>query len=552
MASEYYSYIIWHNALENAEKIINHIMAKPDMKVRQAWHINWSTDLFPENMSRFYGKNLPADSNKVSHCGAGPFVLLLLEDLDPVFGYRHTSKGFDYLNTKLFDLKSESRHLTGGGHRIHTANTEAETRHDVILLLGKTLTQVVEELPDDEWQGDIQPVERNLSGARGWDNLEQLFSVLNECLNYVVLRNFDILPDQFYAGEHGDIDLLVEHFAEAMFLTNARNVFSEDYRVHVAVNIAGDEVRFDFRFLGDNYYEPLWEKTILDKRVYNSKGFYHPDPINYFYTLLYHALIHKRQVAADYTEKLTAEAEKLGLENSNYELFSNRQHMLDLLNRFMLKNQYRYTRPDDKSVNFNQSSGNQANTIKDFVTALISQSNKTKPLYSKKNGYFASKVWKVQLPDGRYGALKRVSALDPRAKPLLFNEGNILRLMDHPQIVKIILDGNVDDEYFIITEWIDGTNLEENETSLIEQMDDRTKQEFLARLKDIHKHIKDRGIMHRDIWQRNILVKDNLPYLIDFGWATSSNMDDPFLPPELRQPDDNKATKSLTQHLASL
>ena len=43
-----------------------------------------------------------------------------------------------------------------------------------------------------------------------WNSLQQFFDELNLQCNYVVLRNFDYLPEKYKCDLHGDIDLLTD------------------------------------------------------------------------------------------------------------------------------------------------------------------------------------------------------------------------------------------------------------------------------------------------------------------------------------------------------
>ena len=85
-------------------------------------------------------------------------------------------------------------------------------------------------------------------------NLEHFFSVLNKNIKYVVLRNYETLPNRFDPAIHGDIDLLVEDLQKVVSLTNAKPVFDEPYRVAYLVSFEqGDS----FDYLG--FYKYLYE-----------------------------------------------------------------------------------------------------------------------------------------------------------------------------------------------------------------------------------------------------------------------------------------------------
>ena len=128
---------------------------------------------------------------------------------------------------------------------------------------------------------------------------------MNSTIKYVVLRNYEYLPDKYKSADHGDIDLLVDNFFNATYIANAEKIYQEPFRVHVECKIDGSPVRFDFRYLGDNYYCKNWESDILEKRVLERNCFYVPTESDYQFSLLYHALIQKPMLSNDYKQKLS-------------------------------------------------------------------------------------------------------------------------------------------------------------------------------------------------------------------------------------------------------
>ena len=60
----------------------------------------------------------------------------------------------------------------------------------------------------------------------------------------------------------------------------------------------------DFRYLGDNYYEKKWEKDILESKILYKKTFFVPNETDYFFSLIYHVLIHKDKITEEYKNRL--------------------------------------------------------------------------------------------------------------------------------------------------------------------------------------------------------------------------------------------------------
>jgi len=242
--------------------------------------------------------------------------------------------------------------MTGGGHKIHATDNEGETRHNIAMLLGGSLDQYLAGRPL-AWDGHVQMLNADLVGATGWENLRQLFVVLNETISYLVMRNYEWLPDRFSTKEHGDIDILTGSLEEMVFITNAVKVFPEEHRVHYSIQIGGQDVKFDFRYLGDGYYCAAWQEAMLSTRELYNQGFYIPTTKHYFYSLLYHALVHKPVIARDYVERLARLAESLG-KSLDTGLLANLMTARSYLDDFLLMQGYEYCRPFDHSVYFNK------------------------------------------------------------------------------------------------------------------------------------------------------------------------------------------------------
>ena len=96
-------------------------------------------------------------------------------------------------------MKQLFREWTGGGHKIHTTNSTTETNHDLVMLFGmnyldyESSIQLKEKLGNKE-NNVIKILPQNTIGVDGWESLEKLFYVINETVQYVVLRNFESLP----------------------------------------------------------------------------------------------------------------------------------------------------------------------------------------------------------------------------------------------------------------------------------------------------------------------------------------------------------------------
>ena len=173
------------------------------------------------------------------------------------------------------------------------------------------------------------------------------------------------------------------------------------------------------------------------------------------------------------------------------------------------------------------------------------------PEYRKANRYFHSRVWRIQLSDGAPLALKLVEPKDELYGTLLRREHEFLRVLDDSLFVRYAFHGSVGDSYVLGTHWIDGYPLHENLMRFrTENPDQAARRRFVDALRLTVERLEAAGIEHRDLWEKNILVRDGLPCLIDFGWAIWKGESDPPLPPELREPDDRIALAKLERAIA--
>ena len=136
MPSEIHLIVLWEKARVQEARILADVVRHVDIvaQVELAWP-GAPVDCY----GRFYGAKLQEAEGKVAICGGGPFLLLVVRDRRPRYGWRETSRGGERVNLRLFAMKARYRAWTGGGHRVHTTNSPAETRRDIFLLTGRTL-----------------------------------------------------------------------------------------------------------------------------------------------------------------------------------------------------------------------------------------------------------------------------------------------------------------------------------------------------------------------------------------------------------------------------
>ena len=146
-------------------------------------------------------------------------------------------------------------------------------------------------------------------------NFRDVLEVLhrNQIL-YVILRNYDnLLEQKVYMDGHGDVDMLVEDSYKVADLLGAKTYqMHGDDGTHYYVIVNRQRVSLDLRHIGDGYYCKRWQQDMLKRRVkYN--GFYVMNVEDYFYSLIYHAILQKPIFSEEYRNRLSIMAKQLGI-----------------------------------------------------------------------------------------------------------------------------------------------------------------------------------------------------------------------------------------------
>lgn len=190
---------------------------------------------------------------------------------------------------------------------------------------------------------------------KNWDSLMAFFQAIAD-EDYVVLRNYESFDSALLMQEHPDIDLLCgDRGAVSAKLQSSSRVKNPDDPIHRKVLIAHTEVSLDLRCVGDGYYDAKWEEALIKRRVLWHDLCFVPNAEDYFYSLLYHALIQKRSLSEDYQNRLqTMGASLLPAERNPVSL--------RVLENYMRENRYFYTYPESPGTIFQ---------IKDSDPALI-------------------------------------------------------------------------------------------------------------------------------------------------------------------------------------
>lgn len=511
-SKELHIFVIWHNALYLKDKIINDI--KENLQILEVFDIEWTKEKIPSNFSRLYNFTIPFAEGKMRRCGDGNFILITAMDNNPDYQFTRTLRGFETVNCNPLNLKYKYREWLEGKNLIHSSVRPEETKHDLCLLLGISYDDYLKTTPKN-WNGEIKSIKQDLAGCNGWKSLNELFYVLNETSNYAVLRNYEILPDNFKSDLHGDIDIITDDYENICYKLNATPDKPDWSGMSNIVN--GITVYWDIRRFGDDYYCRNFEKDMLKQRVLNQKGIYTLCDEHYFYSLIYHALIQKRYVASDYTKILYGLFVKLGL-NEKYDINS----YIDpydlyfiLLKNYLKNNGYKIIK--SKQALYNE-------TVL-YLDETIDLLEKSYPINNVKSCKISEHSWyNYKFFHGYY-----------EDKHLFIKSGGIGYLCDNEfTILEALYNRNqinfpkpywytcYKDTQNIVTEYIEGKSLKYyiDNNLLTEEM----KKSVVKDLEDILKTLSEEKIMHRNIVPTNLIMSDNGHFkLIDFRYAVYFN-----------------------------
>ena len=311
------------------EKIRYVIKSWPNLLIKKMLQHHKITDNEKriKTFSKFY--NMHVDDFR----GTTPFNMYFIYDLQPKYDWRPSSKGKRLVNVAMFDLKKQLRNDMPGGFKIHATDNIQETKENHIAL----------EQPEEYQQ-------------RKFDLLSRVFEVLNfSGIDYVVLRNFEKMPDKVKIDPHHlDVDLLVSDYYEAKRLldgdcppsTWSTSYENGHYRVVNKVLIDGKQVDFDLRHVGDSYLDKQWQLDILKRRVKLSVGIYVPSKEDHLYSIIYHAIVQKPKISETYVKVMTS------LGNFTDAQARDKKFLRDKLARFMEKYSYQMVKPHDKTVGY--------------------------------------------------------------------------------------------------------------------------------------------------------------------------------------------------------
>ncbi len=314
------------------EKKNNFMIEQKKWSVIKTFTLNWENK---EYFNRVFEKNF---SNK----------LILFLVIDPTPKYESTNYHYSeiFINKKSKELKEN---ISNKFENFHITRNPKEFFEKFLLIFGFNSLKFLDE--DQKKAVKLKPLNTPL-GTFGWKSFNEFIFFANISCDWIILRNFEFLPLNFFKNDK-DIDILCRNKENFILKLNLkkRSWGISSYQT----NIADNTIPVDLRFIGDGYYDKLWQNNILKNKIYQNQLVPRPCNLDYFYSLIYHCKLQKRQVKDIYSDRLDKLKRKLIIENLNKSFIFNDSITSQLLSKFLNKNKYSITQPIDINVKINKS-----------------------------------------------------------------------------------------------------------------------------------------------------------------------------------------------------
>lgn len=339
-------FIIWEGAFAFERDILAAL--SESFNIITSVRVQWSEDLFEENVSRLY----KLENNKIvrQHClnkvKNGFFVCVVVEDENPRYRYRQNISGtVELVNEVALNVKRDLRKRVGGNF-IHGSSSPEEFFQQAALLFGVDDLLKIISMPEFS---SISGIKGDLVGSSGWRSFAEFFSTLRYCSDYVVLRNFEFLPNDFFENDK-DIDVLCANYNEFCLAANIFGICDAKGKIKNHVKVLGESIICDVRGARGRYIDPNWTTDLLGRKCCTSEGVFRPRDDDYFFTLLYHGALQKSSIKQLYIERLETLATHLELDFFDRKALDDPKAIANIIQGFLRAQGYVYSAPEDKTV----------------------------------------------------------------------------------------------------------------------------------------------------------------------------------------------------------
>ena len=186
--------------------------------------------------------------------------------------------------------------------------------------------------------------EKRYEVKKNWRTITEMFEALNATCNWLIIRNHEFITDSHIFKSDEDIDILCDDLDKLVSVIGAKKRIGG--RCSYYVEVDGRKINLDIRFVGDKYFDPIWQKEMLDRKVRVGAI---PMLCNYdyFFSLLYHIKLQKKYIKEEYKLRVKGLAEKINLNGLENGILENDLLCSRYINAFLKTHNYRYTYTDN-------------------------------------------------------------------------------------------------------------------------------------------------------------------------------------------------------------
>lgn len=355
LKNDFACFALWKSARPYRDKIRDLLSSKFEILLET--EIVWSEEHFKHNAARLYEtpikSNIPKEKWTNGHekkIGERKFILFVVKDSNPNYTYAMSvSKKIELSNLNVVNAKYQIRDWVFEDSKtkfaVHSTNNIQEFFFQAPLLLG---IDIFKKMINGETL-KIEQISKDLEGANGWANWQEVFNILNITNNYLVLRGFETLPIE---NPEKDLDVLTDNYQRFASALGASQPSHQPYKGRIKVN--KESISLDIRYIGDKYYDVAWAKEMLQTKVNRNEVFV-PRKDHYFFSLLFHAKVQKPKVKEKYVSIFEEIAQNLNFGWYKTEKLNDDKFIGQLLDGYFRANYYYYEDALDKGVYKNES-----------------------------------------------------------------------------------------------------------------------------------------------------------------------------------------------------
>lgn len=203
MNSELHLFVLWEKARRVEARVLEDLGRQANIEVIGKWEFAFpgpAAEAYPA----FYGRKKPLDGRlKARKCGGGPFLLIVVRNLNPSYGSRWARDEKYYIaNELMYDLKARYREWAGRKHRIHGTTSVKEFARDIFILTGHTADEWERGVPDD--------IRLNIPACAGWRQIVDDTGAELGLADCRVLLENKYINDVFFKGKFKGRDAVVK------------------------------------------------------------------------------------------------------------------------------------------------------------------------------------------------------------------------------------------------------------------------------------------------------------------------------------------------------